>query len=70
MKPDASRHDPRPEYLRALLASSGLSQRGASRRIGISERTMRYYLSDPTSGDYRAAPYAVQYAMESLARNW
>ncbi len=28
---------------------------------------MRYYLSDPASGDYRAAPYAVQYAIEALS---
>lgn len=63
MTPDASRHDPRPDYLRALVAASGLSQRAAAQRIGISERVMRYYLA----GD-RPAPYPVQYAMESLGR--
>ena len=67
-KPDAAKHDPRPEYLRELIAQSGLSQREAARRIGISERVMRYYLADPASGDYRAAPYPVQYAIEQLAR--
>lgn len=67
MKPDASRHDPRPDYLRALLDQAGISQREAARRIGISERVMRYYLADPTSADCRAAPYAVQYALEQLA---
>lgn len=66
MIPDANKHDPRPEYLRALLDQAGLSQREAARRIGVSERMMRYYLA-PESADYRPAPYAVQYALESLA---
>lgn len=64
MKPDATNHDPRPEYLRALIEQAGLSQRDAARRIGISERVMRYYLSD---ADERAAPYPVQFALECLA---
>ena len=65
--PDASTYDPRPDYLRALLAQAGMSQRAAARRIGISERVMRYYLSDSASGNYRPAPYPVQYALEMLA---
>ena len=60
MTPDATRHDPRPEYLRALLERAGVSQREAARRIGISERMMRYYLAD------RPAPYPVQFALEAL----
>lgn len=67
MTPDATRHDPRPEYLRALLDQAGISQREAARRIGISERMMRYYLAD-ASADHRPAPYPVQFAIESLAR--
>ncbi|MGV8863243.1 MAG: helix-turn-helix domain-containing protein [Pseudomonas sp.] len=66
-QPDSAHHDPRPEYLRALLEQAGVSQREAARRIGISERTLRYYVSDPASGDYRAAPYPVQYAIEHLS---
>ena len=62
MTPDASLHDPRPEYLRALLDQAGMSQREAARRIGISERVMRYYLAGE-----REAPYPVQYAIERLA---
>lgn len=65
--PDASKHDPRPEYIRALVERAGVSQREAARRIGISERVMRYYLSD-TAADYRPAPYVVQFALESLAK--
>lgn len=65
MIPDSSRHDPRPEYLRALLVDAGLSQREAARRIGVSERMMRYYLAD-AAADHRPAPYVVQYALEAL----
>lgn len=61
-QPDASNHDPRPEYLRALLDQAGVSQRAAARRIGISERMMRYYIAGE-----RKAPYPVQYAIEQLA---
>lgn len=67
MKPDASRHDPRPEYIRALIERAGLSQREAARRIGVSERMMRYYVADGDA-DHRDAPYIVQYALEGLAR--
>ena len=65
MTPDSTKHDPRPEYLRALLAAAGVSQRAAARRIGISERMMRYYLAGE-SADHRPAPYVVQFALESL----
>lgn len=47
--------------------SAGISQREAARRIGISERVMRYYLANE-AGDYRPAPYPVQFALEALAR--
>lgn len=67
-QPDASLHNPSPEYLRALLARAGLSQREAARRIGVSERMMRYYLA-PESADFRPAPYVVQFALESLCRS-
>ena len=66
MIPDAEKHNPSPEYLRALLARAGVSQREAAMRIGVSERVMRYYLA-PEASDYRPAPYVVQYALESLA---
>lgn len=66
MIPDAGKHDPRPEYLRALLERAGVSQREAARRIGISERMMRYYLASE-SADHRPAPYPVQFALEALA---
>ena len=61
MKPDATRHDPRPEYIRALIERAGLSQREAARRIGMSERVMRYYCAGE-----RTPSYPVQFALESL----
>lgn len=65
-EPNAARHDPRPEYLRALLEKAGLSQREAARRIGVSERMMRYYVADE-GADHRPAPYVVQFALEALS---
>lgn len=71
-QPDATLHDPRPEYLRALLAQAGLSQREAARRLGLSPRALRYYcagertMPDGTRQPY-LAPYVVQYALEGLA---
>lgn len=61
MKPDASKHNPDPEYLRSLVLAAGLSQRACAERIGIGDRLMRYYLSGE-----REAPYPVQFALECL----
>lgn len=66
MTPDATMHNPSPDYLRALLDRAGVSQRQAARRLGISERMMRYYLA-PEEADHRPAPYPIQYALEALA---
>lgn len=67
MKPDASFHNPDPRYLRGLLERSGISQRRAAELIGITDRAMRYHLSDEASASFRPAPYAVQFALECLA---
>lgn len=67
MKPDSSNHNPAPRYLRGLLEQAGLTQRQAAQLLGISDRVMRYYLSDEASDSYRAAPYPVQFALECLA---
>ena len=68
VKPDASRHNPDPCYLRGLLAQSGLTQKQAADLFGLTDRVMRYYLSDIHSANYRAAPYLVQFGLECLAR--
>ena len=62
MTPDPKTYTPDPAYLRGLIERTGLSQRECARRIGLSDRAMRYYLS----GD-RKPMYAVQFAMEALA---
>lgn len=67
MKPDASLHNPDPRYLRGLLDAAGITQRQGAQLLGISDRVMRYYLSDEASESYRAAPYTVQFALECLA---
>lgn len=65
MQPNAATHDPRPEYIRALVDKTGLTQRAAAERIGISARMMRYYLA--TDADkWRPAPYSVQFCLERL----
>ena len=66
MKPDATLHNPDPRYLRGLIEAAGLTQREAARRVGVSERMMRYYLTDAESAGYRPAPYPVQFAIEHL----
>ncbi len=64
MKLDASNHNPDPRYLRGLYEGAGLTQEEAARRIGITARALRNYVSE-TAG--REAPYPVQFALECLA---
>ncbi|MDX8400821.1 MAG: helix-turn-helix domain-containing protein [Gallionellaceae bacterium] len=63
LKPNATKHQPSADNIRALISGAGLSQRGAARLIGINERTMRKYCKD---GRY---PYLVQFALECLVEN-
>ena len=67
MKPDPSTYNPRPDYLRALVDRSGLSQRKVAYRIGVSDRLLRYYLAPRDSATFRVAPYPVQFALEVLS---
>ncbi|MCY1280811.1 hypothetical protein D9M68_254190 [compost metagenome] len=67
MRPDASKHNPDPLYLRKLLEQAGVKQREAARLLGISDRMMRYYLADEDASSFRAAPYPIQFALECLA---
>ena len=69
MRPEASLRNPSPRYLRGLIEAAGLTQREAARRVGVSERMMRYYLSDLSAAEaHRQAPYPVQYALEQLSQ--
>ena len=63
MKPDASKHNPDPDYLRSLIEGAGSSQNEVAKRIGISARSMRYYLAGE-----RPIPYTIQFAVESLCK--
>jgi len=64
--PDAAiYYDPASAYLRSLIERAGLSQNAAARQLGISERAMRYYLSETDRSN--PAPYIVQVALEVLA---
>lgn len=67
-KPDPSRHNPDAAYMRSLVKACDLTQAEAAEAIGISERTMRNYLSEAPK-TFRAAPYTVQYTLEQLAAN-
>jgi hypothetical protein len=66
-KPDATiYYDPDPAYLRSLVERTGLSQNAAARTLGVSERSMRYYLSETDRSS--PAPYLFQVALEDLAQ--
>lgn len=62
--PDARLHyNTNPAYLRGLIEQAGISQREAARRLGISDRSLRYWLAGQEN-----IPYAGQYCLECLAK--
>jgi len=61
MKPDASQYDPRPEYFRELVESTGMTQPALGDVLGCDERTIRRYLTGE-----RQFPYSAQFALECL----
>lgn len=67
MKPDATKYNPDPEYLRELIRKTGLSQREIARRIGVSERSFRQFLASREASTALDAPYPVQYCLEQMA---
>lgn len=67
MSPDASKYNPSPEYLRELIAQTGMTQSDVARCIGIGGRSIRRHLADVNAATYSPAPYVVQFAIESLA---
>lgn len=62
MKPNPQTYNPNPDYLRELIARAGVSQREAARRIGVTERAMRFWLTGRPE-----IPYTAQFALESLS---
>ena len=67
MKPDSTKHNPDPEYLRELVKKTGLSQRKVARIIGVNERLFRMYLANRSASTAYDAPYPVQFALECLS---
>lgn len=67
MKPDASKHNPDPRYLRRLLSEAGVSRSEAARLLGMSRNGFNNYLRDEAEPLYRPAAYLVQFALECLA---
>lgn len=67
MKPDSTKYNPDPEYLRELISKTGLSQREIARRIGVSERSFRQFLANRHASTALDAPYPVQYCLEQMA---
>ena len=64
-KPDSRKYfNSDPAYLRSLIAQAGISQREAARRLGISDRSIRYYVSGQLT-----VPYVVQLGLEELAKD-
>jgi hypothetical protein len=63
-RPNIDLHNPRPSYIRSLLLEANVSQRSAARRLGIDERTMRYYCEEHP--DRPGCPYPVQFCLEAL----
>ena len=64
MTPNATKHNPSPEHIRALLDATNLTRREVARRIGQSERTIASWLDAGPHG--RPCPYVAQYALEQL----
>ena len=64
MKPDVTKHNPDPEYIRELLDRIGLDSRPLAEILGIESRNIRHYRSGK-----RECPYLVQFALECLAED-
>lgn len=62
MKPNAAeKYNPSTKYIAELIASTGMTQIALARCLGVSERTIRKWISGE-----RPASYLVQFALECL----
>ena len=64
MRPDVSRHNPDPTYVRSLIDDIGLPQRQIARILGVDETLFRKYITHTHNASYRECPYLVQFALE------
>lgn len=61
MTPNASKYDPRPEYLAELIASLPHTQPELAEVLGVTDRCLRHWLTGN-----RQFPYTAQFALECL----
>jgi DNA-binding transcriptional regulator YiaG len=61
VKPDASQYNPDPKYLAELVSSTGLSQPDLGQLLGVTDKTLRNWLSGRNQ-----FPYLAQFALECL----
>lgn len=61
MKPDATKHNPAPEYIQALCKATGLSMYALAKRLGLSRAVLYKWCNGESK-----APYIAQFALESL----
>ncbi|TNG94866.1 helix-turn-helix domain-containing protein [Pasteurellaceae bacterium USgator11] len=72
LKPDAQKfHNPSREYISRLLSTlqQKYSMSEISRRLGVNRSTIYNYLRDESDQRFTPCPYAVQFALEELAKN-
>ncbi len=67
MTPNAETHDSSPDYILGLIMSTGLTKRECARRLGITDRALRYYCAPIGAKRWDACPYLVQFGLECLA---
>jgi len=67
MTPDSANHATSPEYIRSLIMRTGLTKRECARRLGITDRALRYYCAPIGAKRWDACPYLVQFGLECLA---
>lgn len=68
MLPDATTlHNPSPEYIRALVDRTCMSQEAIAGTLGITARSLRYYMTPENDRSHVRAPYLVQFGLEVMA---
>lgn len=70
--PDKQKHNPSPDYLRALIdkikrVTPDISIGKVADNLGIDRSQFRAYLVHDTKSSYRVCPYTTQYALEQWA---
>ena len=64
-RPDATRFNPDPAYIRALINKTGLTLSGCAHTIGVPAATLEEYTKRSSRNKYK---YPVQFALECIIR--